>query len=112
MFQGDHSFVEGELFIDALSRELQRLVELGQSVRAFVESDLLPGEDDDVTDTTPLLELGIVDSVSIMSIVAFIQEELGLPVPEAEIHPRNLADVLSIQRLIVRLDTRLRASTR
>lgn len=87
-----------------LSRELRRLAEQGREVRSFVESELLDGQAGEVTDTTPLLELGIVDSISIVSVVAFIEEDLGIPVPEGDIHPRHLADVLSIRRLVANLD--------
>jgi acyl carrier protein len=89
---------------EPLSRELGRIAELGRRVRSFVNSDLLDGQASEVTDTTPLLELGIVDSISIVSLVAFVEGDLGIPVPDEHIHPRHLADILSIQRLIVTLD--------
>lgn len=89
---------------EPLSRELRRLIEQGNEVRSFVDSELLDGQASEVTDTTPLLELGIVDSISIVSVVAFIEEDLGISVPEGNIHPRYLADVLSIRRLIASLD--------
>jgi clorobiocin biosynthesis protein CloN5 len=88
---------------EPLSCELSRLAELGSEVRSFVESELLDGQTDEVSDTTPLLELGIIDSISIVAVVAFIEGDLGIPVPE-QIHPRHLADVLSIRRLIAHLD--------
>ncbi|HKO36979.1 MAG TPA: acyl carrier protein [Solirubrobacterales bacterium] len=88
----------------SLSRELRRLTVLGEKVHSFVDSELLDGQAGEVTGTTPLLELGIVDSISIVSIVAFIEEDLGIPVPEEQIHPRHLVDILSIRRLIIRLD--------
>jgi acyl carrier protein len=87
-----------------LSRELRRLAELGREVRSFVDSELLDGQAGEVTDTTPLLELGIVDSISIVAVVAFVEGDLGIPVPEGDIHPRHLADVLSICRLILNLE--------
>jgi acyl carrier protein len=88
---------------EPLSHELSRLAELGSEVRSFVEAELLDGQADEVSDTTPLLELGIIDSISIVSLVAFIEGDLGIPAPE-QIHPRHLADVLSIRRLIAHLD--------
>jgi acyl carrier protein len=81
-----------------------RQAELGREVRSFVESELLDGQVEAITDATPLLELGIVDSISIVSLVAFIEEDLGIPVPEREVHPRHLTDVASIHRLILDLD--------
>jgi hypothetical protein len=88
---------------EPLWRELSRLAELGAEVRSFVESELLDGQANEITDMTPLLELGIVDSISIVSVIAFIEGDLGIPAPE-QIHPRYLADVLSIRRLIAHLD--------
>jgi len=87
-----------------LSRELRRLAVLGEKVHSFVDSELLDGQAGEVTEATPLLELGIVDSISIVSVVAFIEDDLGIPVPEEQIHPRHFVDILSIRRLIIRLD--------
>jgi acyl carrier protein len=95
-----------------LAAELERLLELSRAARAFVASDLLDGQDSGVSATTPLLELGIVDSISIVALVAFVEEDLGIPVPEAEVHPRHLADVLSVERLIVKLDAARRHGPR
>lgn len=95
-----------------LARELERLVELSREARDFVDSELLDGQDSEVSATTPLLELGIVDSVSIVALVDFVEGELAIPVPEEEIHPRHLADVLSIERLIVKLDAARRHGRR
>jgi acyl carrier protein len=95
-----------------LARELERLVELSREARDFVTAELLDGQDSEVSADTPLLELGIVDSVSIVSLVDFVEGELAIPVPEEEIHPRHLADVLSIERLIVKLDAAQRHGRR
>jgi acyl carrier protein len=95
-----------------LAHELGRLLELSRAAREFVDSDLLDGQDSGVSATTPLLELGIVDSISIVALVAFVEDDLGIPVPEEEVHPRHLADVLSVERLIVKLDAAWRHGPR
>jgi acyl carrier protein len=99
----DHSSLNGDALVQALARELDRLAEMCRAVKDFVESDVLH-RDDAITPATPLVESGIVDSVSMMAIIAFVEEELGLRVPEDEAQPRNVADLLSIQRMVARLD--------
>lgn len=86
-----------------LPRRLERVAEQCRAVQEFVESDVLQG-DEKITPATPLLELGIVDSVSMMAIVAFVEQELGIRVPEDDAQPRNVRDVLAIQRMVIRLD--------
>jgi acyl carrier protein len=92
-----------------LGRELGWMIDRGRRVRAFVDEELLDGQDSEVTATTPLLELGIVDSISVVALVDFVEGDLGIAVPEEAVNPRHLTDVLSIQRLVVRLDAARRA---
>lgn len=52
---------------------------------------------------TPLISGGYVDSFSMVSIVAFLEKEFNITVPEAEIVPDNFNSVQKIADLVEKL---------
>jgi acyl carrier protein len=65
-----------------------------QAIRAFIVTELLSGTD--VTDDQELLVSGLVDSLGVMRLVAFIDKDLGIRVPHADIKLRNFATIDAI----------------
>ena len=63
-------------------------------IRAFITDELL-FEDVDIADDTPLLD-DLVDSVGLMELVAFIEQEFELTVDQGEIDRRNFESVGAI----------------
>ena len=50
--------------------------EVKQTVRKFILSEFLPGEDpNELADSTPLISGGILDSIATLKLVAFLEEE-------------------------------------
>lgn len=80
---------------------------LTQELTGFIRNTLV-GEGTAVTidDATPLIENGIVDSMGLMQIVAFIEERTGIRVPDDEIAPDNFETVGAISQLVERLQGR------
>ena len=74
---------------------------------SFIEKNLV-GEDRrvKVTDTTPLIEDGLIDSMGLMQIVAFLEERAGVRVPDDEVTPENFDTVEAIDGLVTRLQSR------
>lgn len=65
-----------------------------QALRAFIAAELLfSGRDYPYPDQASFLEHGIVDSLGIMSLVAFVEERFGLTVADADIVPANFDSV-------------------
>jgi acyl carrier protein len=58
--------------------------EAGRLLRQFVVEDTCI-DDHAFTDSTPLFEAGILDSVSLVSLVAFCEEQLNCRIPVEEI---------------------------
>lgn len=54
----------------------------------------------EVTEDTPLLEQGLLDSLSLMKLIAFLERQYRLMVPEEEITPDNFKSLATIRRLI------------
>jgi acyl carrier protein len=73
----------------------------------FIEKSLV-GEDRKVkvTDTTPLIEDGLIDSMGLMQIVSFLEERAGVRVPDDEVTPENFESINAIDQLVERLQSR------
>lgn len=49
------------------------------TIKRYVLDEFLPGEDpDELTDDTPILTGGILDSISTVKLVAFLEERFGV----------------------------------
>ncbi len=59
----------------------------------------------DVAEDTLLLEQGLLDSLGLMSLVAFLERQYQLIVPEEEITSDNFRSLATIRKLIDRLST-------
>jgi acyl carrier protein len=78
-------------------------VEIVARLRTFVAEQLLDGKEIGLDATTPLLEWGVLDSVSLISLVAFVEKQLGVKVPPERLKPENLANLGVIARMILAL---------
>ncbi len=71
-------------------------------LRSFLREELsdrggpLPG------DTAPLLESGIVDSLGVLRLLAFIESRFRLRLPESDLHPGNFESLAAISGLVAR----------
>ena len=80
---------------------------LKQELAQFIEKNLL-GDDRKiaVSDTTPLIENGLIDSMGLMQIVSFLEERAGVRVPDDDVTPDNFETVDAIEKMVERLQTR------
>jgi len=85
---------------------------IGASLTAFIQAELV-GEERalEVDAGTRLIDSGLIDSMGLMQIIAFIEEQTGVRIPDEEVMPENFQTVDSMERLITRLRAR-RAGTR
>ncbi len=61
--------------------------QIQQTVKEHILQKFLPGEDpNELTETTPLITGGILDSISTIQLVAFLEERFGV---EFEAHEMN-----------------------
>ena len=71
------------------------------AVREFILREFLPGEDPSaLTDATPLLTGGILDSVSTLRLIAFVEERFGVSVEAYEADPDHFDTIDRIARLV------------
>jgi acyl carrier protein len=77
--------------------------EIRQTVRSYILEQFLPGEDPaELTDATPLITGGILDSISTLKLVTFLEERFGVIVEAHEAGVEHLDSVAEIVRLVER----------
>jgi acyl carrier protein len=72
---------------------------------AYINEEILEGHSVDLEATTPLLELKIIDSVSLVMLTKHILDRFGVKIPSSLLTPNNLKDVRSIAQLVRQLET-------
>jgi acyl carrier protein len=77
--------------------------EILETLRRFVADELLGGQDEGLDASTPLLEWGVIDSISVMRLRAFVEKELGVKIPTSDLKSGNLKTLRLLTDLIVRL---------
>jgi acyl carrier protein len=76
------------------------LSEISDKVKAFISTELM-FEDNGaaLTDETPLLE-GVIDSLGLMQMISFIEEEFDVAIDDAEVTASNFRTIGDIERLV------------
>ena len=68
-------------------------------IREFINREVLMGGEASIEDDTPLVG-GVLDSMALMRLVAFVEEEFGIEVDEAEVTATNFGTVRDVARLV------------
>ncbi|HEV3164457.1 MAG TPA: acyl carrier protein [Isosphaeraceae bacterium] len=77
--------------------------EIKKAVQDYILQEFLPGEDpQELTDQTPLITGGILDSISTLKLVVFLEERFGVTVEAHEAGIEHLDSVCRIVKLIDR----------
>jgi acyl carrier protein len=70
-------------------------------VKTFILSQFLPGEDPSaLTDSTPLMTTGILDSLATLKLITYLEEEFGIRVEAHEADAENLNTLADITRFV------------
>ncbi|KPJ63835.1 hypothetical protein AMJ44_13885 [candidate division WOR-1 bacterium DG_54_3] len=48
----------------------------------YIKEEFVEDPDEEIDDTTPLISSGLIDSLSIVSLVAFIDKKFGVKIPD------------------------------
>ncbi|HTG16052.1 MAG TPA: acyl carrier protein [Blastocatellia bacterium] len=71
-------------------------------VKTFILNEYLPGEDPAaLTDTTALMTTGILDSIAVLKVVTFLENQFGITVEPYEAVVENLNTLSDIARLVM-----------
>jgi acyl carrier protein len=75
--------------------------EIKTTVKAFILNEYLPGEDPAaLTDTTPLMTTGILDSIAVLKVVTFLENHFGITIGPREAVVENMNTISDITRLV------------
>jgi acyl carrier protein len=72
------------------------------TIKTFILNEYLPGEDPAaLTDTTPLMTTGILDSIAVLKVVTFLENEFHITIEPHEAVVENLNTLSEMARLIM-----------
>ncbi len=70
-------------------------------LKSFIIEEFIPdSHKDDISDDLELIKSGILDSLSVLKLVAFIEDSYDIALDPSEIDPENLNSIRAIDTLI------------
>lgn len=74
---------------------------IGAIVKQFILREFLPGEDpDELTESTPLIGSGILDSLATLKLSSFLEEEFDIEMEAHELDEEHIGSIASIEQLV------------
>jgi acyl carrier protein len=81
---------------------LETIGQMTAAVKSYILKEFLPGENpDELTDATPLITGGILDSLATLKLVAFIEDQYKIELQAHEVdveHLDRIADIVALIR--------------
>jgi acyl carrier protein len=72
-----------------------------QELEEYVRTNFLDGDEaSELTDTSPLLEWGVLNSLNIAQLISYIHQRYGVDVPPDRITGKYFGDIRSIGGLV------------
>jgi len=78
-------------------------------VKEYVISEVLSGDEGVLDVSTELIEQGILDSMSLLRLIAFLEERFSIQVADEDIVPRHFHNLRAIEELIASYQARSRS---
>lgn len=72
-------------------------------LRAFIETELMDRGEPPIDFDTPLVEEGILDSLNVVTLLAFVEERYGIRVDEDSFDIAVMSDLRSLSHWVDRL---------
>lgn len=74
--------------------------EVLQELTRYVRDELLEGNDDGLDERTPLLELGILNSLEVARMLSFIQRKYGVSIRAESVRVEDLATLSALAVMV------------
>lgn len=71
-----------------------------ETIRSFILEKFPAARRKGLTDNTPLLESGIIDSLGVLDVVAFLEPKFGMKIEDEELVPGNFRNVHSLTNFV------------
>lgn len=79
------------------------------SIKQFIVDELVPdSHSDEIPNDLDLLQSGVLDSLAVLRMVAFIEDEFDIALQPDEIDPANFKSIDAIAELV---DSKLKSAT-
>lgn len=82
-----------------ISRSISSTFSYSDILLEFLRNEVLDGGSD-LDEHTPLLEFGVIDSITMVSVLSFIRERFGVEVRSEEITASNFRDVSCLASMV------------
>ncbi|MEQ9401688.1 MAG: acyl carrier protein [Longimicrobiales bacterium] len=69
----------------------------------FIETDVVGKDDASIEPEQSLLDDGLMDSIGLLRVIAFVESETGVRIPDARVTPINFESVVAIESLVAEL---------
>ena len=77
--------------------------EITKAVHEFILREFLPGEDpSELSDRTPLITGGVLDSITTLKMVTFLEDQFGITIEAHEAGADNLDSIVRIAALVAK----------
>lgn len=81
---------------------MENAAQIKQTIKDYVLSEFLPGEDaSQLTDTTPLITAGILDSIATLKLVGFLESTFSISMAAHETDAEHLDTIDLITKLVM-----------
>lgn len=77
--------------------------EIHDELRRYIARELLAGDDEGLDGATRLLETGIIDSMAMVDLLAYVEQRFDVIVPETEVKADHFATLSTVTDLVLRL---------
>lgn len=74
-----------------------------QVLTTYIAQEVLEGNDVGLRSDTPLLEIGVLNSLEVMRLVSFIERRFAVLVPPEKIQASELRDLSAISQMVTDL---------
>lgn len=62
-------------------------------LKNFIANQILFDQDEGLDASTPLLELGLIDSLTLLSLITFVEEHYSISIPIEKVVPKNFENL-------------------
>lgn len=77
------------------------VLNIEETIRSFILSEFLPGEDaTQLTETTLLITTGILDSIATIKLIAFLEQQFSIAIEAYEADIVHLDTICSMAKLV------------
>ena len=70
-----------------------------ESIKNYILTELVT-DGTQMSDTDPLIESGIIDSLGIMKLIGFLEDNLSVQIDDTELTPENFSTISTITTLV------------